>query len=372
MAWSFRKRIKIIPGVHLNLSKNGISTSIGVKGASLTIGEAGTYLNTGVPFLGINYRYKLSELHSRPDLGNYDSIDDTSGNIFSADVHEVTSQNMQGIKETILLAQSQRKEMNSDLLKIQASLLASKTKLILSYVFIYGLIKKTISENLKSNIIAQKEAIEQTKEQIDNCYVKLDIDFEPEIRQMYDKLLGSFKKLSTCNKIWDVTSAHFQDRVVARSSASTIVEKRVVKFAFRSLNDIKSDVEALYFENANGADLYFYPTFIVMYSSKASFAIIGIEEINLEQSYVRFTETGTVPSDSKIIDRTWFKVNKNGTPDKRFKGNYQIPIARYGQICLRTSTGLNEEYEFSNAELTGEFGQAFRNYQQTIKRLKQL
>lgn len=36
MAWSYRRRIKIIPGVHLNFSKSGISTTIGVKGASLT------------------------------------------------------------------------------------------------------------------------------------------------------------------------------------------------------------------------------------------------------------------------------------------------------------------------------------------------
>jgi hypothetical protein len=65
-------------------------------------------------------------------------------------------------------------------------------------------------------------------------------------------------------------------------------------------------------------------------------------------------------------------VNKNGTPDKRFKGNYQIPIVRYGEISLRTSTGLNEEYEFSNYEFTEAFGQAFRDYQKTIKSLKQL
>lgn len=35
MAWSYRKRIKVIPGVHLNFSKKGISTSIGIKGASI-------------------------------------------------------------------------------------------------------------------------------------------------------------------------------------------------------------------------------------------------------------------------------------------------------------------------------------------------
>ena len=42
---SFRKRIKIAPGVNLNLSKGGISTSFGVKGASVSVGKRGVYIN---------------------------------------------------------------------------------------------------------------------------------------------------------------------------------------------------------------------------------------------------------------------------------------------------------------------------------------
>lgn len=374
MAWSFRRRIKIIPGVHLNFSKSGITTSVGVKGASMTFGKSGTYLNTSVPILGIYNRQKLSgsDTNPTPEIHIPQQLTELSDNIFSADIQEITSQNMQGVKEAIILAHQQRKELKTDLLKIQATLGASKLKLTLSYILLYGLIKKTIAENIKIDIQAQKEAIKQTKEQIENCFVKLDIDFDPEFKEKYNKLVESFKKLTTSQKIWDVTSAHYQDRVATRSSASTIVKKRDVKFAMKSLPDIKSDYEALYFQNANGADLYFYPSFIVMYSSKTSFALIGLDEISLYQSYVRFTETGTVPRDSKVIDKTWAKVNKNGTPDKRFKGNYQIPVVRYGEISLSTSTGLNEEYEFSNYEFTEDFGRAFGDYQQTIKSLKQI
>lgn len=60
MAWNFRKRIKIVPGVHLNLSKSGISTSIGPKGAKVTFGKNGTYLNKGIPSTGLYSREKLS------------------------------------------------------------------------------------------------------------------------------------------------------------------------------------------------------------------------------------------------------------------------------------------------------------------------
>lgn len=344
MAWSFRKRIKIIPGVHLNLSKSGISTSIGAKGANVTFRKSGTYLNTGI------------------------HRNEPAGDIFSADIHQITSQGMQGVKEAIILARQQRKELEKDLLSIRTALATSKFKLTMSYIFLYGLIKRTIPENLRADIETQKNAIEQTKEEIESCYVNLDIDFEPEIRLKYDQLVNSFKKLMTSYKIWDVTNAQFQDRVAARSSASTIVDKKEVKFSFRSLPEMKSDYEALYFQNANGADLYCYPTFIVMYSNESDFAIIGIDEISLQQRAVRFTETGTVPPDSKIIDKTWAKVNKNGTPDKRFNGNYQIPIVRYGELQLSTNTGLNEEYEVSNYESAEEFGIVFKEYQMIVRR----
>ncbi|MGV8880474.1 MAG: hypothetical protein ACOH2A_15760 [Sphingobacteriaceae bacterium] len=140
----------------------------------------------------------------------------------------------------------------------------------------------------------------------------------------------------------------------------------------KSIPEIKTKYDALYLENANGADIYIYPYFIIMYSNRINFAIIGLDEISFNQSYVRFTETGSVPKDSVIIDETWAKVNKNGTPDKRFKGNYRIPVVKYGEITLTTDLGLNEEYEFSNYEFTEDFGKAFKEYQSTIKSLKNL
>ncbi|WP_163406950.1 DUF4236 domain-containing protein [Flavobacterium ajazii] len=372
MAWSFRKRIKIIPGVHLNVSKSGISTSIGIRGANMTFGNSGSYLNTSIPALGINNRQRLYSSNSNSNPEIYNETLELSDNIFSSDIHEITSQNMQGIKEAIILAYEQRKDLKKDLLKLQTILNSTRLKLSLSYFLIYGFVKKTIPENLKIDIEEQKKAIIQTEKHLQNCFVKLDIDFDSEIREKYEILLQVFTKLMGSQKIWDVTSAYFQDRVAARSSASTIVKKREVRFSIKSLPDIKSDFNALYFQNANGADLYFYPSFIVMYSNNSNFALIGIDEITFDQSYVRFTETGTIPKDSKIIDRTWAKVNKNGTPDKRFKGNYQIPVVKYGEIKLRTNTGLNEEYEFSNYEFTEEFGKAFKDYQSTIQSLKQL
>lgn len=370
MAWSYRKRIKIIPGVRLNISKSGISTSIGVKGASMTFGRNGTYLNTSIPALGLHNRTKIGRVDNKPTPGTYYGQPVLpSDNIFSADLQEITSQDMAGIKEAVIMAINQSAELKEDLMQIKTSLTYSKLKLFAGYFLLFGLFNRALRERIRTDINAKKDASLQLEREIENCCVPLDIAFDPDVRIKYERVIDSFKKLSASLKIWDVTAAHNQNRVAARSAASTIVTMQEVHFGIRSLPYIKSSVETLWLKNANGADLYFYPNFIVMYSGKKEFALIGLHEINLAHTQVRFVETKTIPADSKIIDMTWAKVNKNGTPDKRFKDNYQIPIVRYGVINLTTGTGLNEQYQFSNYEHSIAFTTVFKDYTQALQAL---
>ncbi|QUA54660.1 DUF4236 domain-containing protein [Aristaeella lactis] len=59
MGMRFRRSVKILPGVRINFSKSGMSTTIGPKGASINIGKNGTYLNTGIPGTGLYMREKI-------------------------------------------------------------------------------------------------------------------------------------------------------------------------------------------------------------------------------------------------------------------------------------------------------------------------
>ncbi|CAM3804959.1 DUF4236 domain-containing protein [Alkalicoccus chagannorensis] len=60
MAFRFQKRVKLAPGMRLNLSKRGVSTSFGPRGASVSVGRRGVYGNVGAPGTGLSYRKKLS------------------------------------------------------------------------------------------------------------------------------------------------------------------------------------------------------------------------------------------------------------------------------------------------------------------------
>ncbi|MGP9768786.1 DUF4236 domain-containing protein [Halomonas sp. AOP13-D3-9] len=61
MALRFNRRIRIAPGISLNLSKSGIGASIGPRGAKISVGSRGVYGNIGLPGTGLAYREKLNK-----------------------------------------------------------------------------------------------------------------------------------------------------------------------------------------------------------------------------------------------------------------------------------------------------------------------
>ena len=61
MGLRFQKRIKILPGVYINLSKSGVSGSVGGHGVGMNVGSDGRRMVTfGIPGTGLSYRVPLS------------------------------------------------------------------------------------------------------------------------------------------------------------------------------------------------------------------------------------------------------------------------------------------------------------------------
>jgi Protein of unknown function (DUF4236) len=59
----FRRTFKIVPGLRLNLSKSGVSTSVGRRGAWFTLGPRGTRATVGVPGTGLSYTEQSRRHH---------------------------------------------------------------------------------------------------------------------------------------------------------------------------------------------------------------------------------------------------------------------------------------------------------------------
>lgn len=73
MGFRFRKTVNLGKGLRLNLSKSGISTSVGPRGASMTFGKNGTYANLGIPGTGISYHQRIGGKKKATQRGSENS-----------------------------------------------------------------------------------------------------------------------------------------------------------------------------------------------------------------------------------------------------------------------------------------------------------
>jgi hypothetical protein len=67
MPLRFFRRIRVAPGVSVNLSKSGASVSVGPKGAKMTVGPRGVRKTVGLPGTGVYYT-TTSPLHDKAPI----------------------------------------------------------------------------------------------------------------------------------------------------------------------------------------------------------------------------------------------------------------------------------------------------------------
>lgn len=368
----FRKRVKVFPGFHLNFSNSGISSSLGVRGASITFGKKGTYLNTSIPGTGLYDRQKIGGPTATspnnkltPDFNvtdNEEIENNRLGSIKSADKETVTSSSLVEMRDTIKEAFKDKIEIREEIAKTEKKLKAAKTIKLISTILIIGLLLKYF----KNKVVETEEYLSDLKNQLANCQVDVDINLDPDFDNKYQLLNEAFKKLTKSAMIWDVTSQVHHDSASNRSAASAAITRRKVMFNYENIDVIKSSYIAFHLENANGDDLFMYPAFIVVTKNKSDFGLIDLRELEIEFITTKFLEEEKIPSDTRTLDETWAKVNKNGQPDKRFKDNYKIPIVEYGKINIKSKTGLNESYCISNHQSAKDFTDSLLEYRKSI------
>lgn len=70
MGFRFRKSFRLLPGIRLNLSKSGMSTSIGRRGATVNLSERGARGTVGLPGTGLSYSQNLTSSGRRSSPGS--------------------------------------------------------------------------------------------------------------------------------------------------------------------------------------------------------------------------------------------------------------------------------------------------------------
>jgi hypothetical protein len=94
--------------------------------------------------------------------------------------------------------------------------------------------------------------------------------------------------------------------------------------------------------------------------------LIDMKDLSVDIAPTQFIEQGRRPPDADQVGEAWAKSNKDGSRDRRFKGNYAIPVMLYGGIQISSRTGLNERFMVTNWKALTTFKAALTGYQKAL------
>jgi hypothetical protein len=382
MSWRFRKSFSPLPGIRLTLGPAGITTSVGVGAFRITNGPRGTALTARVPGTGISYRQPLhddspdrpptpsspSGGNSEPPRGHDQSIG--AREIRSAAAESLTSPSLREFKN--LLSEARLEHM-----KIMGELTEAKqkeTREVGRYERWQNgfLLRRLFKEKFRHLALAAEECSArraELEEQERLSHLQTEIAVPASVATAFGALCTEFMQLAQSRRIWDTTSHRSNDRARERTLADTTVTRKPVTFRMGKVDAIDIDHPGPFpvLENANGGTLYLYPAFILYFENADRFALLEYGDVSLQPKTTRFIESESVPADAEVVGQTWAKCNKDGSRDRRFAGNYEIPIVRYGEFTLKSPGGLEECYTFSNVVKTDSFVRAWASFVDTTR-----
>jgi len=388
MGWRFRKSFKLFPGVKLNLSRGGLSLSLGGSPATLNIGPRGPRATFGAPGSGLSFSVPLAgqpagrgDAHvpapapgiafpPAPAVPQPVTIADPS-------MHEIRSVNpdlmrggsMDGFRQLLQEAQKEEAAIATEVKTIEPKA-ARSTRRAASWS--RGWLFKRLFPNKAERIRQQAEEdaarLAELREQLELCRVRTEIEVPAELVEPYRQFIEAFRVLAGSAATWDTIAARSSDRVAERTTATRIIDRKPVRFQLAKCRVIDFPDPVPCLSNHNGGDLFLYPGFVLVHGEGGAFAVLDVREVRLDIRETQFQEAESVPSDAQVVGHTWLRANKDGSPDRRFNGNRQIPVARYGQLAVVSGNGLCEEWMVSNAEAVLAFGRAWSALAASLQR----
>ena len=385
MSWRFRKSFKVIPGVKLNLTARGLSATLGASPFSVNVGPRGVYRNISIPGTGIWDRQRIGGPSSQPSGIQVPSADEPgvpfipsappsfpvppspATEVHSASTELLTSDSLGQLRRLLTDAYNERDELTREISSATSEAnFATKRYQNWERGFLLKRLFKQSFATRKETAETAVAKLAELQEQLRLTTVVTDINVDREQAEPYYRMRDAFAALSECQRVWNVLAETVVDRVAERSSSDKAVTRTTVPFSLGSCDLMQSEQKVPHLPNRTGGDMYVYPGFILYRASKQAFALIDSRDVTLRYVSTQFTENDTVPSDSQIIGQTWAKCNKDGSPDRRFRDNYQIPVAHYGNLMFGTSDGLDVRYICSNARLAEEFVKAWTAFQMSF------
>ncbi|WMY10911.1 DUF4236 domain-containing protein [Paraburkholderia phenoliruptrix] len=356
MALSFRKSVKAGP-FRFNLSGSGVGVSVGVPGFRIGTGPRGNYVSMSGG--GFTYRTSLGSRNPRPTPlpqpvpRPSEDAEPRQGQRF------IPSGSATVAPLEVIQSADIRQLSDTDSADLVEEINSKRRKFAVWYwplVLLCALWLKVLQadgdpDTVLVGVLAVLSAIVAV-----GCFwlymwdearrsTVLFYDFDNSAAQTYEHVLNAFEELRNCRASWRIlASGRVLDGRYNAGAAETL-KRKTASLDTGGVKHVKCNIDVPWLA-AGSNKFYFYPDRIFIVSGK-QVAVCTYESLDVGARLTRFIESDGVPSDSQVIGHTWRFVNKNGSPDRRFKDNRQIPIAQYEELQLSSAQGIQELYHFS-------------------------
>lgn len=331
----FRKSINLGGGFRINLSKSGVGYSWGIPGYRITKSANGRSRRTySIPGTGISWsdedrrKRKVSSVNRKPV--EYNTQHEVLIDIDSAKIEQFQAAEYQNIIEKIRATLVLNRI--STLLILCILLVANPVFLIPSLV---GVLMKIVVHRYGK--------------------INLEYEFDDFIKEQYSKKIDTWLKLNNNIKMWQIIQSATVTNQKVNAGASRHINRINFRFIKKSPFYIKTNIDILQM-NLRKEKLVLLPDKILVIRG-LKVGAVEYSNVKIEVASTRFIENAGVPRDAQVIDYTWQFVNKDGSPDRRFKSNRRLPVCLYGVLYITSPDGLNIEIQCSSIENTRSFNE---------------
>ena len=399
MAWI--NRTEIAPGIYLDLSKVGVSTTIGVRGSSLT--RNGQYVNTGIPGTGFYERTKLVHTHqAHAPLSNASADPQTAhANTLVVAIAmaigvfciSLAFSFLEGcivwaVFVVLLIfvavisgrAGDKSKEVDPSLwiYKAKATLpkLQGETQEVLkNFIGCYELARQIEYETKVVNALEDKmrgasnakleqllwehqSKLEELNRQLADVQMDVDAPLTDEEKEAYGKLCDAFEQVMHSAYAWFIAPSNYGSPT--EPHAQTIGKRRQASAYVGVFDYLKSDFDVPVLDTGD-TQYYIYPKFVIKASNVCEFEVYPLTPSAITASIVKYAEAEVKPLDAHSTEEAWLYANGDGSPDKRHTNNKLVPVYQYG--CINFDLGSTQSrFMFSNGEASERFAEALDFY----------
>jgi hypothetical protein len=344
MGFYIRKSLSVGP-LRFNLSKSGIGVSGGIKGLRLGTGPRGTYIHAGRG--GLYYRQYLFT-HPRsggpvtpslqPSTPLRETPDDTV-TIASAPASEITDSSAAALLDEIRVKRR----------------MVAYTPFVLIAALIVVIAAWSNSATIGAVLVLLgagavfATALHDAQRRAVVVMYDLDTDTETAFKALYDGLM----RIRACGAVWSVMTQQANSDYKHNAGATSLLQRQPATIRDGPVPFLKTNVAIPCLVLHRDA-LYFFPDRIFI-ANAAGVGAVSYQDFQTRAQIGRFIEDGSVPRDATQVDSTWRFVNKNGSPDRRFANNRQLPILAYQDILFASQTGVRAYLQVSDQHGADEF-----------------